>query len=111
MGSFFFRPCTGCHPGGCEDEGACVLVDGKCQEKLKAIEESIEEKLFEMEEEINIGSNNSCVSVADCWKAGGMCDGIQDVGCVCRRGQCKISCKLKVQYKAQNEKSCDISDP
>ena len=38
-------------------------------------------------------ADESCKTWSDCMKDGKKCDGIQDVGCICKNGQCKISCK------------------
>eukprot|EP00092_Neocalanus_flemingeri_P077406 GFUD01096131.1.p1 GENE.GFUD01096131.1~~GFUD01096131.1.p1 ORF type:complete len:149 (+),score=46.63 GFUD01096131.1:28-447(+) len=35
--------------------------------------------------------DESCQTWEDCNKNGKKCDGIQDVGCICKNGQCKIS--------------------
>jgi len=35
--------------------------------------------------------DESCTSADDCYKFGKKCHGIQDVGCICKNGQCKIS--------------------
>eukprot|EP00091_Calanus_sinicus_P002927 TRINITY_DN13061_c0_g1_i1.p2 TRINITY_DN13061_c0_g1~~TRINITY_DN13061_c0_g1_i1.p2 ORF type:complete len:104 (-),score=5.21 TRINITY_DN13061_c0_g1_i1:106-417(-) len=36
-------------------------------------------------------ANESCTTLDDCYKNGKVCDGIQDVGCICKNGLCKIS--------------------
>eukprot|EP00092_Neocalanus_flemingeri_P092626 GFUD01117612.1.p1 GENE.GFUD01117612.1~~GFUD01117612.1.p1 ORF type:complete len:106 (+),score=16.09 GFUD01117612.1:33-320(+) len=35
--------------------------------------------------------DNSCQSWRDCRDVGKRCHGIQDVGCICKNGKCKIS--------------------
>eukprot|EP00091_Calanus_sinicus_P005337 TRINITY_DN15783_c0_g1_i1.p3 TRINITY_DN15783_c0_g1~~TRINITY_DN15783_c0_g1_i1.p3 ORF type:complete len:114 (-),score=25.60 TRINITY_DN15783_c0_g1_i1:402-743(-) len=36
-------------------------------------------------------ADESCKTWSDCMKNGKKCDGIQDVSCICKNGQCKIS--------------------
>ena len=42
----------------------------------------------------NKSTSNYCNIRADCLNPGNMCANIQDAGCVCKEGECKISCKL-----------------
>ena len=37
--------------------------------------------------------DESCKTWKDCTKNGKKCDGIRDAGCICKYGQCRISCK------------------
>eukprot|EP00091_Calanus_sinicus_P011428 TRINITY_DN25913_c0_g1_i1.p1 TRINITY_DN25913_c0_g1~~TRINITY_DN25913_c0_g1_i1.p1 ORF type:complete len:198 (-),score=36.32 TRINITY_DN25913_c0_g1_i1:206-721(-) len=99
-GAFFFRNCTSCEPYNCEDEGACLVVDGKCREKpkltlpipniaLATLPPKSFEPTFAVAKLHSL--DNSCQTKWDCWKAGKKCHEITDVGCVCKKGQCKIS--------------------
>ena len=86
MGAFFFTKCADCTEEDCEDEGACKWQDGsslpfgqgKCRDKKR---ENVPDE--------------SCKSPEDCYENGKICDGIQDVGCICKDGQCKF-------YKPEN---------
>jgi len=69
QGAFFLRECWTCVQEDCEDEGVCRWEDGECRPK----------------------QDESCAYAEDCYSSGKMCDGIQDVGCLCKGGQCKIS--------------------
>ena len=91
MGAFFFTKCADCTEEDCEDEGACKWQDGsslpfgqgKCRDKKR---ENVPDE--------------SCKSFKDCYENGKRCDGIQDVGCICKNEQCKISCKF---YKTEEK--------
>merc|ERR1719315_11032 len=77
-GAFFYTACSSCSEDGCEDEGACQWTNGRCVDKPAP------------------GPNptipdNSCTSWEDCRNPGKECHGIEDVSCICKRGQCKIS--------------------
>ena len=90
MGAFFFTKCADCTEEDCEDEGACKWQDGsslpfgqgKCRDKKR---ENVPDE--------------SCKSSKDCYENGKRFGGIQDAGCICKNGQCKISCKF---YNTEN---------
>ena len=48
------------------------------------------------------GADESCKTWKDCLNDGKMCDGLQDVGCICKKGQCKISGKRKYKKACNN---------
>eukprot|EP00092_Neocalanus_flemingeri_P080019 GFUD01099766.1.p1 GENE.GFUD01099766.1~~GFUD01099766.1.p1 ORF type:complete len:387 (-),score=87.47 GFUD01099766.1:107-1267(-) len=44
-----------------------------------------------IDEDLQADSDESCQSWKDCFALGKKCNGIQDVGCICKNGKCKIS--------------------
>ena len=38
--------------------------------------------------------DESCWTNKDCMRDGKLCDGLMDYSCICKKGQCKISCMI-----------------
>ena len=68
-----YKECSSCTPEECEDEDKCMLQYGKCTPKASLY--------------------NSCIISDDCKSAGNLCYNRHDVKCICKSGQCKVSCK------------------
>ena len=81
---FGYQNCTGCSPDKCTDEGACVLVNGKCQE--------IPDEITGPLENPELVQSKYCNTMEDC-QMYGMCGIMGDTKCVCKKERCENSCK------------------
>ena len=49
-----------------------------------------------------VGGADECKTWEDCMNDGGKCDGLQDAGCICKKGQCKIAGKREYKKAFKN---------
>jgi len=104
----WFNKCSECSAEDCEDEGVCSFRRGRCTGP-----EDYPDVPDIGATNARVGaSDNYCTYDVDCQASGKLCNpqtGVQDAGCICKKGECKISsgCGTHGAFSFRSCSECD----
>merc|ERR1719348_1543507 len=90
-GITYSTPCDLPKGVDCVDNNACPEKIVKQEQESEESSESESDEDGQVQEVQEVEDQTSCTVAEDCYSDDKMCHGIQDVYCICKQGQCKIS--------------------